>query len=143
MDDARIPARPLRGLALLALLTLLLVLGLAAAMLPQSRAALPAALPGWAAWIPAVLAAALLPLAFRRHWMRIAGDDLEMRSAAGRERFALRDVRRIELARFSGRCDIYVILKGGGVRRVAARKLSDPDGVVAALGARGVPILRL
>ena len=143
MDLAPFPLRPARARALQAVLTALIALCAAAALAPQARAAMPPALPGWAPWAVAAAIAMLLPLTLRRHSMRIDGDALAMRSAAGRERIELRAVRRIELARYAGRCDVYVMLKGGGVRRVAARDLADPDGVVAALGARGVPIVRL
>lgn len=143
MDNARLPVRPPRGAALAMVLVVLLCLSGWAALAPQVRTAMPSVLPAWTPWIAVGAIAALLPWSLRRHWIRIAGDEIEMRTASGRERFELRAVRRIELAPYSGRYDIYVMLKGGGVRRVAARDLSDPDGVVTALGARGVPIVRL
>ncbi len=140
---ARAAARSLRGLGPPAALAAFAA-GLAlAAQDAQARALLPAALPAWSPWVPAGIALSLLPLTMRRHWIRVRGDALEMRSAAGRERFDLSAVRRIEITRFSGRYDIHVMLKGGGVRRLAARDLADPDAAVAALGARGVPIVPL
>ncbi len=143
LSGARRAARSLRGLGPPAALASLAAALALAAMDAQARAILPAMLPGWAPWAPAAIALALIPRAMRRHWIRVRGDALEMRSAAGRESFDLSAVRRIEITRFSGRYDIHVMLKGGGVRRLAARDLADPDGAVAALGARGVPIVPL
>ena len=143
MGLASPPLRSARARTLPAVLTVLIALCAAAALAPQAQAAMPPVLPRWAPWAAAAAIAALLPLTLRRHWVRVEEDALAMRSDAGRERIPLRAVRRIELARYSGRYDVYVMLKGGGVRRVAAGDLADPDGVVAALGARGVPIVRL
>ena len=141
MDNARHPFRHPRTRH--ALSFLLLGLAAAAVLAPQTRAALPAALPGWTPWIALGLVGVLALLASRRHFLRVGADAVEMRSASGRERIALSAIRRVELARFTGRYDVYLMLKGGGVRRVAARDLDDPDGVVAALGAKGLPIIRL
>ena len=98
----------------------------------------PAALPSWSAWFPAVLAVVVAFVTLRRPGVDLDETGLTLRGGAHAEHFGLREIARVEMAHWAKKTDIHLVLRGGGVRRITPKAIPSPEAFAEALGRRGI-----